>query len=212
MEKGKDIKSALKDAIECIERLEQHGSSSANTVKNAVPPAVRTLRPFLPMQRSADTHTSLINTSRRPNNIEGNREEAVMLDFSAFYHPTSAKDKCTLYRDRNLIDRRNVSSDVKHHVNPCKTFLALAIKACVILSALHIMEMSSIDGKPAKVLPVNENGKRIEKSQYLVEIATKIVDEFVLRASKVNELIKKKENLESLQTDVSKNPHRRLKH
>eukprot|EP00795_Rhopilema_esculentum_P005631 gene5631-10847_t len=86
MEKGKNIKSALKDAIECIERLEQHGSSSANTVKNAVPPAVRTLRPFLPMRRSADTHTSLINTSRRPNNIEGNREEAVMQDFRKSSH------------------------------------------------------------------------------------------------------------------------------
>ena len=74
------------------------------------------------------------------------------------------------------------------------------------------IEMSSIDGKPAEVLPVNENGKRIEKRQYLVEIATKIVDEFLLRAFKVNELIKKKENLESLQIGVSKNAHTRLKH
>ena len=81
MEESKDIKSALKDGIERIERLEQQGSSSANTVENAVPSAVRPPRPFLPMRRGVVPHTtSLINTSRRPN-IEGNREEAVMQDF-----------------------------------------------------------------------------------------------------------------------------------
>ncbi|XP_065058553.1 uncharacterized protein LOC135686279 [Rhopilema esculentum] len=79
MEESKDIKSALKDAIERIERLEQQGS--ANTVENAVPSAVRPPRPFLPMRRGVVPHTtSLIDTSRRPN-IEGNREEAVMQDF-----------------------------------------------------------------------------------------------------------------------------------
>ena len=39
--------------------------------------------------------------------------------FKNFYNTKSAGDKCTLYSDRNLINRRNVRENVDAAVNPC---------------------------------------------------------------------------------------------
>ena len=85
--------------------------------------------------------------------------------FEAFYHSTSARDKYTLYSDRNLIDRRNVSSDVSHRVNPSKRFLALTIRARVVAATMKILGMETVDGMPEKdVLSVNVTSDKGENS------------------------------------------------
>ena len=64
--------------------------------------------------------------------------------FHNFYNTKSAADKCTLYSDRNLINRRNVSSDVDAAVDPCRKLFDLEVKARLIAAALHELGMSDI--------------------------------------------------------------------
>ncbi len=52
--------------------------------------------------------------------------------FSNLYKAASASDKCTLYSDRNLINRRNVKSDVSSAVNACCAFFQLEVEARVV--------------------------------------------------------------------------------
>ena len=59
-------------------------------------------------------------------------------------------DKCTLYSDRNLINRRNAKADVDGAVNPCRQFFELELKARVIASAVHILKMESLSDTPDK--------------------------------------------------------------
>lgn len=40
--------------------------------------------------------------------------------FDHFYNPGAAADQCTLFSDRNLINRRNVVEDVKKKFSACK--------------------------------------------------------------------------------------------
>ena len=63
----------------------------------------------------------------------------LQLIHEAFYHQQSASDKCILYCERNLIDRRNVSTDVKNRVNQSKKFFNLAVKARVIAGELNLL-------------------------------------------------------------------------
>ena len=124
--------------------------------------------------------------------------------FEAFYHSTSARDKCTLYSDRNLIDRRNVSSDVSHRVNPCKKFFALMIRARVVAATMKILGMEAVDGMPEKdVLSVNGNSDKREKRKFIQSLAARVVDEFILRSSKVEDLMKKKGREEEKQRENS---------
>lgn len=70
--------------------------------------------------------------------------------FSSLYNPAAAVDKCTLFSDRNLINRRNVKQDVTAAANACRRFFILAVEARIIAAALHILEMNSIDDKEPK--------------------------------------------------------------
>ena len=59
--------------------------------------------------------------------------------FSNLYKAASASDKCTLYSDRNLINRRNVKSDVSSAVNACRAFFQLEVEARVVAGCLLVL-------------------------------------------------------------------------
>eukprot|EP00795_Rhopilema_esculentum_P004039 gene4039-20214_t len=116
------------------------------------------------------------------------------LIYEAFYHPQSASDKCTLYCDRNLVDRRNVSTDVKHRVNQSKKFLNLAVKARVIAGALKLLDLRSVDDLPLQhMMQANERSTTEEKRNNLHSLASEIVDKFILRTEKVEHILNKVE-------------------
>ncbi len=74
----------------------------------------------------------------------------LQIAFNAFYHTQSTADKCTLYSDRNLINRRNVVTDVKTRVSACKQFFNLSLDARVTAAALEELGMADIDELPSE--------------------------------------------------------------
>ena len=59
--------------------------------------------------------------------------------FNNFYNAASTADKCTMYSDRNLINRRNVKSDVSSAANPCRRFFQLEVEARIIGAAVKVI-------------------------------------------------------------------------
>lgn len=53
----------------------------------------------------------------------------IQVAFSKLFSGASAHDKCTLYSDRNLINRRNVKGDVSAAANPCRRFFILEVSS-----------------------------------------------------------------------------------
>ena len=92
-------------------------------------------------------------------------------------------DKCTLYSDRNLINRRNVKADVSSAANACRRFFQLAVESRIIAGALTVLGMSKIDDEnPSQnQYPPNlMSATRREKKEYLTRVATAVVDSFVV--------------------------------
>ncbi|XP_068670229.1 uncharacterized protein [Montipora foliosa] len=110
--------------------------------------------------------------------------------FHNFYNTKSAGDKCTLYSDRNLINRRNVSSDVDVAVNPCRKFFDLEVKARLIAAALNELGMSDISDSPKGEFsqPNLPEASNMEKKDYVRKIATHIVDGYVIRRENVENI------------------------
>ena len=106
------------------------------------------------------------------------------------YNTKSAGDKCTVYSDRNLINRRNVSSDVDAAVNPCRKFFDLEVKARLIAAALHELGMNNILDSPKGEFsqPNLPEASNVEKKEYVRKIATHIVDGYVIRRENVENI------------------------
>ncbi len=62
----------------------------------------------------------------------------ILVAFANFYNPSSAGDKCTLYSDRNLVNRRNVKSDVSAAANPCRRFFQMEVEARITAAAVKV--------------------------------------------------------------------------
>eukprot|EP00794_Sanderia_malayensis_P012437 gene12437-13723_t len=123
----------------------------------------------------------------------GSKKCLLELIYETFYHSQSASDKCTLYCERNVIDRRNISTDVKHRVSQSKKFLNLAVKARVIPAALKLLDLTSVDGLPTQctIITVNEKSTKAGKKNFLHSLASEIVDKFILRAEQVEQTLEK---------------------
>lgn len=98
------------------------------------------------------------------------------LAFQNLYSPSSSSDKCTMYADRTLINRRNVKSDVSSAANPCRQFFTLEVKARVIAAGLTVLKMAKVEDEPGKDLSFsgNESSKNDKKS-YLEFISAKVI-------------------------------------
>lgn len=110
--------------------------------------------------------------------------------FKNFYNTKSAGDKCTLYSDRNLINRRNVRENVDAAVNPCRKFFELEIKARLVASAVHELGMNNLFDSPTGEFcqPNLPEVSDIEKKEYLHKVASRVVDSYVIRREKVESI------------------------
>ena len=110
--------------------------------------------------------------------------------FKNFYNTKSAGDKCTLYSDRNLINRRNVRENVDAAVNPCRKFVELEIKARLIASAVHELGMNNLSDSPTGEFwqPNLPEASDIEKKEYLHKVASRVVDSYVIRRENVESI------------------------
>ena len=118
------------------------------------------------------------------------------LIFSNFYHPTASHDKCTLYSDRNLINRRNVPKDVSKNVSACKKFFILTLEARVVPAAMSELGIIDIDEiSSPDTLPENINTfSKQQKVEWLNALATKVVDKYVLNEKNVQAVLYKMSN------------------
>ena len=66
------------------------------------------------------------------------------------YHTSSANDFCSLYADRNLINRRNVTADVTKAFAPDKQMFLLAVEARIIAAAMKELGLKKMDELPAQ--------------------------------------------------------------
>ena len=57
-----------------------------------------------------------------------------------------------MFSDRNLINRRNVKSDIDSAVNPCRKFFELEVNARLMAAAMEILGMKSTSDTPDNTL------------------------------------------------------------
>ena len=87
-----------------------------------------------------------------------------------------------MYSDRNLINRRNVKSDVSSAANACRRFFTLEVEARIVAAALHILGMTKMDDPepttPEFKLPSGQDHDA--KKTYLGKVSASVVDQFVV--------------------------------
>ena len=84
-----------------------------------------------------------------------------------------------MYSDRNLINRRNVKSDVSAAANACRRFFKIEVESRVIAGALAVLEMDSLD-EDKEIFSDKEETSKEEKMEFLRKTATAVVDRFVI--------------------------------
>ena len=65
--------------------------------------------------------------------------------FSHLYNPVSAADKCTMFSDRNLINRHSVKKDVDSAVNANRRFFTLEVQSRVVAAGMIELGMESLE-------------------------------------------------------------------
>ncbi len=124
--------------------------------------------------------------------------------YSRFFDGRSTIDSCMMFSDRNLINRRNVTSDVKSSYRPDRDFLEIIFQSRVIAAAKKVLGFENKAAKPTKFnLPSRMDLlKKSEKLNCLHELAGKVVDAFVFdQSSSVDAIVntvvteQEKENL-----------------
>ena len=103
--------------------------------------------------------------------------------FSHLYSAASAGDKCTLYSDRNLVNRRNVKADVDSAVNAARHFFMMEVEARIVAAAMTELGMKEFDSTPENG-PSPENWDTKEKKDYLYKLSAKIVDKYIVDKEK----------------------------
>ncbi|CAC5417649.1 unnamed protein product [Mytilus coruscus] len=94
--------------------------------------------------------------------------------YNLLYKGSSSGEKGTLFQLRNQFDRRGVNSEVKNAVNDCREFLRFVTKGHILLAAMQILGLTSLDDFETKV------GKDdTEKKSFLDKLAIDIVTQFV---------------------------------
>ena len=110
-------------------------------------------------------------------------------------HPSASSDKCTLYNDRNLINRRNVVTDVSKNVSACKKFFLLEVKARVVAAAMNELGIEDIDSSPdSESFNINENDSREKKINLIHSLATTVVNTYILKEARVQGILDKIHN------------------
>lgn len=113
------------------------------------------------------------------------------LIYQRFYSTLSADDKCTLFADRNAINRRNVKADAHHAYAPNKQMFVLAVKARIVAAAMLILGLKDVDGNPTEYRYPNNASKtdKTSKRIYLRNLASQVVRLFIVDEKAYNSII-----------------------
>ena len=118
--------------------------------------------------------------------------------FSHFYSAASNGDKCTLYSDRNLINRRNVKGDVDSAVNAARRFFLTEVEARIVAASMTELGMDEFDSIPEND-PISELWSGKVQKDYLDRLSSNIVDKYMLDKEKHEKITAAVEQLEERQ-------------
>ncbi|XP_028404057.1 uncharacterized protein LOC114526731 isoform X1 [Dendronephthya gigantea] len=128
--------------------------------------------------------------------------------FSQLYNVASAGDKCTMFSDRNLVNRRNVKQDVTAAANACRRFFVIEVEARIIAAAMHLLGMQKIDEEPSKhKFSTTASASLQERKSYLNNISSLVIDEFVIDQRRNSDV---EESVNSIQEDLQTDIHGRF--
>ena len=115
----------------------------------------------------------------------------LQLIYQRFYSTLSANDKCTLFADRNAINKRNVKADAHHAYAPNKQMFVLAVKARIVAAAMLILGLKDVDGNPTEYHYPNNASKtdKTSKRIYLRNLASQVVRLFIVDEKAYNSII-----------------------
>ena len=87
-----------------------------------------------------------------------------------------------MHCDRNLINRRNVGTDVSQRFDACKQFFLLEVRARIVAAFMEVLGLKSISDIPTdECLPSSiTNGSENVQKEFLHGLAAKVVDKYVL--------------------------------
>ena len=96
-----------------------------------------------------------------------------------------------MFSDCSLINWRNVGSEVKARANVCKQFFLLEVESRVVAAVMEELGILSIGDIPkGSHLPSNLSNKtRKEKMKFVDDLSALVVDKYVLRKDKVEQLL-----------------------
>ena len=102
----------------------------------------------------------------------------------------SSVDNCTTFADRNLINRRNVTSDVSSSYRPNRDFFWVVFQSRVIGAAMSILGFENRSSIPSNyTLPENLTTlSKASKLKVLHELSAKVVDNFVFKSNMVEQV------------------------
>ena len=129
--------------------------------------------------------------------------------FDHFYDVTAPDGKCTMFSDRNLINRRNVVTEVKKKFSACQEFFLMEVEARLVAATLNVLQISSLDGMPAEsILPSSLTDKDTlaqTRREFMKQLSLKVVDTFVLNQENMERIMKEKEKEKELDVGILPN-------
>ena len=76
-----------------------------------------------------------------------------------------------------VVDRRDVSSDAKHHYHECADFLRCVVEAHIISAAYTFFDISD-NGTPGSHVPPNDSVSNDKKAEYITQVTQQFVDQY----------------------------------
>ena len=100
--------------------------------------------------------------------------------WKGLYSTASVSDGGTMYHLRNLINRRNVTSDPSHNVDPSEDFFITIVEAYILNAAMDLYQMKSLSDDPVDPsLFSNIDYNKSEKREALLKASEKVISKFV---------------------------------
>ena len=109
------------------------------------------------------------------------------------YHTSSANDFCSLYADRNLINRRNVTADVTKAFASDKQMFLLAVHARIIAAAMKELEMKNMNELPkqrgSSLSECMSGRKQASKKVLLNRLSSTIINKYTVNTKTATEIV-----------------------
>ena len=81
------------------------------------------------------------------------------------FYKAGCNDRCTLGSDKVLINRRNITTEVKKRYAACRKFLEVELESRVLAATLTVLNVQNLDDQPDEdILPSSlKNGSKTDK-------------------------------------------------